>query len=67
MPILERKPIFGAHKGGKEACRKRRKINMQKKKEKNMWKEEKQHGTHADKPNHVRVRVLDMNVMAISQ
>jgi hypothetical protein len=24
-------------------------------------------GAHADKPSHVRVRVLDMNVMAISQ
>jgi hypothetical protein len=38
-------------KEGKEAC----------------GKEEKQCGVHADKPSHVRVRVLDMNVMAISQ
>jgi hypothetical protein len=28
---------------------------------------EKQCGTHADKPSHVRVRVFDMNVMAMSQ
>jgi hypothetical protein len=47
---------------------------MQKKKEnaedegkKHAKMEEKQCGTHADKPSHVRVRVLDMNVMAISQ
>jgi hypothetical protein len=43
--------FFHAEKEGKETCR----------------KEEKQCGTHADKPSHVRVRVLDMNVMAISQ
>jgi hypothetical protein len=29
--------------------------------------EEKQCGPHAKKPSHVRVRVLDMNVMAMSQ
>jgi hypothetical protein len=43
-----------AEKEGKAACKKRK-------------KEEKQCGAHADKPSHVRVRVLDMNVMAISQ
>jgi hypothetical protein len=44
--------------GRKEACKKRRKSNMQ---------EEKQCGAHADRPNHVRVRVFDNIVMAISQ
>jgi hypothetical protein len=29
--------------------------------------EEKQHGVHADKLSHVRVRVLDKNVMVMSQ
>jgi hypothetical protein len=51
------KKYFWSKKEGKEACIKRRKSNMQ--------KEEKQHGAHADIPNHVRVRVLDKNVMAI--
>jgi hypothetical protein len=32
-----------------------------------MQKEEKKNGAHADIPNHVRVRFLDKNVMAISQ
>jgi hypothetical protein len=33
-----------------------------------MWKmEEKHHGAHADKPRYVRSRVLDMNLMVISQ
>jgi hypothetical protein len=54
--------IFGAHTigGRKTAWRKRNKNNMQK-------KEEKQHGAHAGRPSHVRVRVLDMHVMAIIQ
>jgi hypothetical protein len=44
------------------------KSSMQKMKENNMRKmEEKQHGVHADKPSHVRVRVLDKNVMVMSQ
>jgi hypothetical protein len=45
---------------GKEAGKKRRKRKMQKKKEK-------QCGTYAKIPSHVRVRVLDMTIMAISQ
>jgi hypothetical protein len=50
--ILKKRSIFGAHAlgGRKEACRKRRKSSMQ---------EEKQRDTHADMPNHVRVRVFD--------
>jgi hypothetical protein len=46
------RPIFGAHTigGRKEACRKRRKNSMH---------EEKQCGTHADRPNRVRIRVVD--------
>jgi hypothetical protein len=41
---------------------------MQKRKEKqHAEKEENKRGAHAGKPSHVRVRVLDMNVMAISQ
>jgi hypothetical protein len=47
-----------AEKEVKAACKKRRKSNMQK-------MEEKKHGTHAGKPRHVSVKVLDMNVMAI--
>jgi hypothetical protein len=45
--------IFGARAIGgrkKKHAEKRRKSNMQ---------EEKQCGTHADRPNHVRVRVFD--------
>jgi hypothetical protein len=53
--FLERKIYFWeqhAIGGRKETCKKRRKSSMQ---------EEKKHGTHADRPNHVRVRVLDKN------
>jgi hypothetical protein len=53
------RPNFGVHTtcGKKEACKKRRKSNMQ---------EKKQRGVHADKPNHDRVRVFGNIVMAIS-
>jgi hypothetical protein len=54
------RPIFGARTTGgkKEACKKRRKRNMQ---------EEKQCGMHEDKPNHViGLGFLTNIVMAIS-
>jgi hypothetical protein len=61
-PHLGRKANFGVHTiyGGKRTCRRWRKRSMPK-------TEEKQCDTHADKPSHVRVRVFDMIVMAMSQ
>jgi hypothetical protein len=49
--ILKKRSIFEACTlgGKKTTCIKRRKSNMQ---------EEKQRGMHANKPNHVRVRVF---------
>jgi hypothetical protein len=68
MPILGKRSLllehaqYGAEKQHveediKSSCRRGRKRGMQ--------KEEKQRGVHAKKPSHVRVRVLDMNLMDI--
>jgi hypothetical protein len=63
MPILGERSILGAGLILEEvyfwsAHLRRQKRSMQKKKEK-------QHGVHADRPNHVRVRVFDKIVTTI--
>jgi hypothetical protein len=57
---LGRKAYFGVCtiSGGKTTCERWRKSSISK-------TEEKQRGAHAYKPSHVRVRVFDMNVMAM--
>jgi hypothetical protein len=80
MPILGEKSILGAglfwereayfwsvHNMGQKSNMQKRTCSMQKRKEKKHAKGGKTMWRACNRPSHLRVRVLDMNVMTISQ